>query len=401
MIRSNDRHITHLDLDAFFVSVEELRNPKLKGKPVLIGGMSNRGVVAACSYEARKFGVHSAMPMKAALRLCRHALVVKSDFEAYTKYSRLITDIIRDSVPIFEKASIDEFYVDLTGMDKHFGCLKFSDELKQKVSNESGLSISYGLASNKLVSKVATGEVKPNGQIEIPFGTEKGFLAPLSVMKLPGVGKERGYKLLKMGVETVKTLSEIPVSMMQTLLGKDGIELHRKANGVDESPVVPFREQKSISTEHTFDTDTIDIKFLQQELVRMTESIAFELRSQDKLTGCVTVKIRYSDFVTETKQESITYTAQDHVLIKVVRELFTKLFERRQLIRLIGVRFTDLIPGIYQPNLFDDTEELINLYRAIDSVKKQYGENYLIRAAGAETKSNEPIAGQLFKAFKI
>jgi DNA polymerase IV len=382
MIYGNDRHITHMDLDTFFVSVEYLRNARLKGKPILIGGMSNRGVVASCSYEARAFGIHSGMPMKAALRLCSHAQVVKSDFEAYSKYSRLVTEVIKESVPGFEKASIDEFYIDLTGMDKFFGCKIFSDELKQKVTKETGLSISYGLASNKLVSKVATNEIKPNGQLEIPFGNEKSFLAPLNIMKIPGIGKETGYRLMKMGVDTVKTLSEIPVTMMQNLLGKPGLELHRRANGIDESPVVPYREQKSISTEETFQTDTIDMRFINAELVRMTEKIAYELRSQNKLTGCISVKLRYSDFQTEQMQSSIPYTASDHILLKKAKELFAKLYSKRQLIRLIGVRFTDLITGTHQVNLFDDTEECIHLYQAIDSVKKQFGEQYLIRAAG-------------------
>ncbi len=371
-----------MDLDTFYVSVEYLRNPKLKGKPVLIGGISDRAVVASCSYEARKFGIHSGMPMKTAKRLCSHAVVVKSDFEAYSKYSRLVTDVVKETVPLFEKASIDEFYIDLSGMDKFFGCLKFSNELKIKVAKESGLTISYGLASNKLISKVATNEVKPNGQLEIPFGNEKTFLSPLSIMKIPGVGKETGYKLLKMGVETVKTLSEIPVKLMFNLLGKNGIDLHRKANGIDETPVIPYREQKSISTEETFQTDTIDTTFIHQELVRMTEKIAFELRSQKRLTGCIYVKIRYSDFQTEQKQTTIPYTASDDILIKKVKELFKKLYIRRQLIRLIGVRFSDLIPGTHQINLFDDTQEAIRLYQAIDSVKKQFGEQYLIRAAG-------------------
>lgn len=374
-----------MDLDTFYVSVEYLRNPKLKGKPVLIGGMSDRGVVASCSYEARKFGIHSGMPMRAAKYLCSHAITIKSDFDAYSKYSKLVTEIIKDKVPLFEKASIDEFYIDLTGMDKFFGCKKFSDELKKKVIKESGLDISYGLASNKLISKVATNEIKPNGQIEIPFGNEKSFLAPLSIMKIPGIGKETGYKLLKMGVETVKTLSEIPVTLMYNLLGKNGNELHRRANGIDESPVVPYREQQSISTEHTFETDTIDTNFLHKQLVRMTEKIAFELRSKNKLTGCISVKIRYSDFQTEQKQMSINYTAADHELIRIAKELFNKVYNRRQLIRLIGVRFSDLIPGTYQINLFSDTQEQIKLYQAIDSVKKQYGEKYLIHAAGCST----------------
>lgn len=400
MIISKDRHIAHFDLDAFFVSVEQLRNPKLMGKPILIGGASDRGVVAACSYEARKFGIHSAMPMRTALRLCSHAVIIKSDFEAYSKYSRLVTDVIEDSVPLFEKASIDEFYIDLTGMDKFFGCSRFTTELKQKITKESGLSITYGLATNKLVSKVATNEVKPNGQIEIPFGEEKPFLSPLSVMKLPGVGNKTGYQLIKMGVATVKTLSEIPPHMLYNLLGKDGLVLHKKANGIDETPVVPYREQKSISTEHTFQQDTIDMSFLNSELVRMTEKIAFDLRKQNRLTGCVTLKLRYSDFETHTKQLSIPYTNGDAVLLKVAKDLLKDLYKRRILVRLMGIRFTDLIPGTYQISLFDDTQENIRLYQAIDSIKTQYGEKYVVRAAGS-MHGYQPIAPKLMKAFGI
>jgi DNA polymerase-4 len=387
MFLNTERHIAHLDLDAFFVSVEQLRNSKLVGKPLLIGGGSDRGVVAACSYEARKFGIHSAMPMRTALRLCKEAVVIKSDIEEYSKYSRLVTEIIGEAVPLFEKASIDEFYVDLTGMDKYFGSRQFTDELKTKVVKESGLPISYGLASNKLISKVATNEVKPNGQLEIPFGREKGFLAPLSIMKIPGVGKETGYKLLKMGVETVKMLSEIPVRMLQNMLGKPGSDLWRKANGIDETPVVPYHEQKSISTENTFQQDTIDVSYLHSELVRMTEKIGFELRQQNKLTGCVTVKLRYSNFETYTKQLTIPYSNADHVLLKVAKELFAKLYDKRLLVRMIGIRFTQLIPGNYQIRLYEDTQENINLFKAIDSVKKQFGEDKLIRAGAIHRMS--------------
>lgn len=382
MILTNERHIAHLDLDSFFVSVEQLRNPKLKGKPILIGGSGDRGVVASCSYEARKFGIHSAMPMAIARRLCSHAIIVRGDMEQYSKYSGLVTDIIRDTVPLFEKASIDEFYVDMTGMDKFFGCNLFTSELKTKVLKESGLPTSYGLASNKLISKVATNEVKPNGQIEIPFGNEKSYLAPLSVIKIPGVGKETAIKLLKMGIETVKLLSEIPVEMLQNFLGKPGADLWRKANGIDESPVVPFHEQKSLSTENTFDQDTIDMRFLHAELIRMTERLAFDLRKQNKLTGCVTVKLRYSNFETYNKQLTIPYTNSDHVLMNVANELFKRLYERRMLIRLIGIRFTNLIPGNHQINLFEDTQENIRLYQAVDSVKRRFGEKLVMRAAG-------------------
>jgi DNA polymerase-4 len=382
MILSTDRHIAHFDLDAFFVSVEQRRNPRLIGKPLIVGGSSDRGVVTSCSYEARKFGIHSAMPMRVALRLCRHAIVIKSDYEEYSRCSQLVTEVIRDSVPLFEKASIDEFYIDLTGMDKFHGCRLFTDELKKKLVRESGLPISWGLASNKLISKVATSESKPDGQLEIPFGQEKNFLAPLSVLKIPGIGKETGYKFLKMGVETVRTLSQIPVDMLQNLLGRPGVELWRRAQGIDETPVVPFFEQRSISTENTFPSDTIDVDCLHAELVRMTEKIAFSLRQQDRLTGCVTVKLRYSDFETHTRQRAIPYTNSDHVLLKTARELFDQLYQRRLLIRLVGIRFTNLIAGTYQIDLFDDTQEMIGLYQAIDSVKRRFGEGLVVRAAG-------------------
>ena len=401
MLLSPERHIAHFDLDAFFVSVEQLKNPKLKGKPLIVGGTGDRGVVAACSYEARKFGIHSAMPMKIARRLCPQLIAVRGDYESYGKFSSIVTEVIKHNVPLYEKSSIDEFYIDLTGMDKFFGCGKFTSELKTKIARESGLPISYALASNKLISKVATNEVKPNGQIEIPFGNEKGFLSPLSIIKIPGVGKETAMLLLKMGVETVKVLSEIPIEMMQNLLGKSGTDLWRKAQGIDESPVVPYREVKSISTEETFQQDTIDMDFLRSEIVRMTEKIAFQLREQNKLTGCISVKLRYSDFDTHVKQVSIPFTNSDHILLKKAWELLTKLYERRMLIRLVGVKFTNLVPGNYQISLYEDTQEMINLYQAIDSVKHRYGENLLIRARGVGKDGPRPVEKPFDKIWVV
>ncbi len=384
MILNEHRHIAHFDLDAFFVSVECLKNSRLKGKPLLIGGSGDRGVVAACSYEARKSGIHSAMPMRLARHLCPEAIVIRGDMESYSKYSRLVTGIMQENVPLFEQASIDEFYIDLTGMDKFFGCSLFAGELKGKVLKESGLTISYGLASNKLISKVATDEIKPDGQLEIPFGKEKNFLAPLRIHKLPGVGKETAYKLIRRGVETIRTLSEIPMEMMETMLGKNGIDLWRKANGLDESPVIPYREQKSVSTERTFEADTIDIPFLYAELLRMAESIGFELRKQDKLTGCLTVKLRYANFDTVVRQKTIDYTNADHILLRTAREVFDRLYDRRMLIRLLGIRFTRLIPGNYQIKLYEDTQEQIRLYQSIDHIKRRYGERALMRAGGVK-----------------
>jgi len=381
MISALQRSIAHLDLDAFFVSVECLKNTKLKGIPLLIGGSSDRAVVAACSYEARRFGIRSAMPMKLAKRLCPHALIIGGDMESYSKYSQLVTDIIADKVPVFEKSSIDEFYVDMTGMDKYFNSREFASDLKKTICRESGLPISYALSSSKLVSKIATDEAKPNGQLVIPFGEEKNFLAPLAVNKIPMIGKQTAELLRQMGVETVKTLSEIPLRYLENLLGKNGIELWRRANAIDDSPVTPYHEQKSISTENTFDHDTIDTLFLCSELTRMTERIGFELRQQSKLTGCITIKIRYSNFDTVTKQSSISYTSADHILLEKAKDLFAKMFDRRLLVRLIGVRFTHLVPGNYQIHLFDDTAETIRLYQSIDHIKKRFGSHLLMRGS--------------------
>lgn len=377
-----NRTIAHFDLDSFFVSVERLKNKSLLGRPIAVGGHSDRGVIASCSYEARKFGVRSAMPSRLAKRLCPELIIVKGDMDSYSFFSNVVTEIIREQVPVFEKSSIDEFYVDMTGMDKFFGCAQYTSELRQRIIRKSKLSISYGLASNKLISKVATDEAKPNGQKEVAFGQERSFLAPLPIDKLPMVGKQTGELLRSMGVETIQVLSQIPMEMMMNLLGKNGIELWRRANGIDDTPIVPYHEQKSIGTENTFDTDTIDIDFLTRELIRMTEQVAFELRHGNKLSGCVTVKLRYSDFQTVSKQVSIPYSSSDHILLKHVKELFGKLYDRRLRVRLVGVRLSHLVPGNHQINLFEDTQETIGLYQAIDQIKNRFGEKTLMRAAG-------------------
>ncbi len=380
---SDNRTIAHFDLDSFYVSVERKHNKSLIGRPIAVGGHSDRGVIASCSYEARKFGVRSAMPVRLAKRLCPELHIIKGDMDRYSQESRYVTDIISNSVPVFEKSSIDEFYIDFTGMDKFFGCSMYTNELRKKIIALSRLSISFGLSSNKLISKVATNEAKPNGKKEIAFGEEKTFLAPLDIEKLPMIGQKTSELLRSMGVETIAVLSQIPMEMLMNLLGKNGIELWRRANGIDETPIVPYHEQKSIGTENTFETDTTDTGFLNQELVRMTEQIAFELRDNNKLTGCITVKLRYSDFQTVTKQAVIPYTCSDHLLLQHVKELFGKLYDRRLLVRLIGVRFSHLVPGNYQINLFEDTHETIRLYQAIDHIKHRFGETKLIRAAGA------------------
>jgi DNA polymerase IV len=392
-----ERAVIHMDLDAFFVAVECKRNPKLKGKPLIVGGSSRRGVVAACSYEARYFGVHSAMPMYLALQLCPDATVISGDMEAYSIHSHLVTEIIEHKAPLFEKTSIDEFYIDATGLDRFFGAFKWAKELRQNIIKESGLPISMALSVNKLVSKVATGEFKPNAERQIIKGNEKDFLAPLSIEKIPMIGKQTASFLYDMGVRTVATLRDMPLKFLYSAFGKNGISLWNKAHAIDDSPIIPFREQKSISTESTFDTDTIDIKKLKSILIAMVEKVAFQLREQKKLASCVTVKIRYSNFDTETKQVHVAYTSSDHVLLRIIQELFDKLYNRRMLIRLVGVRLSGLVHGNQQINLFDDTEESINLYEAVDYIKHRHGSEKLMRAITLDVNKRVKMEMNMFK----
>jgi DNA polymerase IV len=374
------RNIIHMDLDTFFVSVERLQHPDLLGKPVIIGGMSDRGVVSSCSYEARRFGVSSAMPMKMAKMLCRDAVFIRGDMEAYSRYSDMVTEIIAERSPLYEKASIDEHYIDVTGMDRFFGLLKWSHELRSTIIRNTGLPISLGLSVNKTVSKIATGEAKPNGEIQVPGDGVKPFLAPLSIRKIPGIG-EKTYPLLRsMGVTNIDTLSRIPQDMMERVMGKNGIVLWERANGIDNTPVRPYSESKSVSTETTFEQDTTDVVRMKEILVKMVEKLAFELREQQKLTACVAVKIRYSNFDTHTVQQQVPYTAFDHVLIPLVKEMFDKLYQRRMLIRLIGVRFSKLVPGSQQLDMFEDSVEMINLYQAMDRIRMKYGAKTITRA---------------------
>jgi DNA polymerase-4 len=369
------------------VSVERKIDSRLKTVPLLVGGTSDRGVVAACSYETRAFGVHSGMSMKLAKQLCPEAVVIRGNSGVYSKHSDLITDIIKSEVPLFEKSSIDEFYADLTGMDRFYGCYKFATELRKKIIDNSGLPISFGLSVNKIVSKVATGEAKPNNQLMIDTGFERDFLAPLSIKKIPQVGDKTYQTLRHLGIRHIQTIQEMPEEMLVNVLGKNGSMIWRRANGIDNSPVIAFNERKSISTERTFERDTIDIKKLKSILIAMTENLAYQLRRGDKLTACITVKIRYSDFNTYNKQLRIPYCSADHILIPNILELFEQLYNRRLLVRLIGVRFSYLVNGHYQINLFEDTKTTVNLYNAMDILRERYGDRSVMRASGMEAKT--------------
>ena len=377
-----ERTVLHLDLDTFFVSVERLINPALERRPVIVGGMGDRGVVSTCSYEARRFGVHSAQPMRLARQLCPQAVFIGGDMELYSRYSRLVTAIIADRAPVFEKTSIDEHYIDITGMDRFFGCYKWAHELRETIMKESGLPISFGLSENKTISKIATDEAKPNGELQVLHPQVHAFLDPLSIGKIPMVGVKTYQLLRSMGIATIGDFRQMPDVVVGQALGKNGIEIWKKANGIDTTPVQPYEEQKSLSKEHTFENDTIDIVLLKSVLARMVERLAFEMRAQTKLTGCVTVKIRYSNFDTHTMQRQIQYTSFDHLLLNTVYDIFDKLYDRRLLIRLIGVRFSSLVGGTQQLDLFDDTAEMTNLYGALDKIRKRFGKNAVFRAIG-------------------
>ncbi len=387
-MEQKERNIVHLDQDTFFVSVERLLDSRLVGRPVIVGGMGDRGVVSSCSYEARQFGVHSAMPMKLARQLCAAATCIRGDMELYSKYSKMVTEIIAERAPLFEKASIDEHYLDITGMDRFFGCRQWASELRRYIIKETGLPVSMGLSLNKTVSKIATGEAKPNGQLQIEPGIIRSFLDPLSIRKIPMIGPKTYHNLRSMGIATIKTLSRIPPEILEQMMGKNGREIWQRANGIDNTPVYAWNEQKSISSETTFENDSIDIHFINNTLVKLCEQLAFKLRKKQQLTGCVSVKIRYANFDTHSIQQSLPYTAFDHVLIPACKELLRRLYARRMRIRLVGIQLSRLIRGHQQLNMFEDTPELASLYQAIDKMRRKHGYHSITRGGNHNRPTN-------------
>ena len=321
------------------------------------------------------------MPSSKAKQLCPDAIFVKGTRGEYSRYSRWVTQIIAAKAPLFEKASVDEFYLDLTGMDKFFNPLQWTIGLRKQIMDETKLPISFGLASNKMMAKMATNRAKPNGYLQVPFGKEKEFLAPLDVAEIPGVGGQTEEILHYMGIKTIKQLSETPIELLEERLGKWGTDLKAKAEGLHFGEVSPYHEAKSISTENTFDSPVSDLAFINRELVRFTEKICFELRQDEKVAGCVAVKIRYPDFETTSRQTSIDFTSADDEIIPVVKELFKKLHKKGQPVRLLGVRLSELTGNAVQTNLFTDTEKKTELYKTIDEVKNRFGKGFLKRAS--------------------
>lgn len=380
--RALDRQIVHIDLDNFFVSVEVLKNSSLRGKPVIIGATGDRGIVTSCSDEARRHGIYSAMPARLARRLCPAATFIRGNMDEYSKYSSLVTEIIQvKAPPLVEKSSIDEHYIDVSGMDRFIGCLKWTQELKHHIIRESGLPVSFGLSVNKTVAKVATNEVKPDGELYVNKPQVQPFLNPLNVGKLPGVGEKTTQTLRNMGVRLIGNLAQIPQHYLENAFGKSGIQLSQRAHGIDNAPVIPYRDRKAISKEETFQTDTIDVAMLKQVLTRMVMELTFQLRAERKVAACIGIKLSYTDFETVNKQSVIGYTALDDIMIVKAHELFDGLYNKRKLIRLIGVKLTKIISGYQQIDLFSVDEEMYSLYQALDKIRLRFGEKSITLAS--------------------
>jgi DNA polymerase-4 len=378
------RYIVHIDLDSFFVSVERKFNPELIGKPVIIGGSAERGVVASCSYETRKFGVHSAMPTSQALKLCPDAIVLHGNHERYSEASKQVTQIIDEMVPLYQKSSVDEFYIDLSGTERFYDPYKLASQVRQRIIKETGLPISFGLASGKTVAKMATNKAKPNGQLFVPHGKEMEFLAPLPISAIPGLGESTCNKLYQYGIEKIGDLQRVELRFLDTVFGKSGRWMWERARGVDYGEIVPHSDRKSISTECTFHTNVNDIRTLETTIVSMTEELSGKLRRENKLASCLAIKIRYANFETHTQQEKIPLTAAEHILIPGIKNLLTKAWNQSRPIRLIGVRLSQLATGSYQINLFEDNEQQIRLYQAMDRINFKFGDKTICRAAGME-----------------
>nr|WP_294903258.1 DNA polymerase IV [uncultured Lacibacter sp.] len=392
---AHQRIIAHFDLDTFFVSVERLNDPSLVGKPVIVGGTRERGVVSTCSYETRVFGVHSGMPMAQAMKLCPDAIVLQGTRGDYSRYSRWVTEIIAAKAPLFQKASIDEFYIDLTGMDRFFDPVQWTVDLRKEIIDATQLPISFAMAANKLVAKIATDQAKPNNYIVVPAGKEKEFLAPLRVNKIPGIGEKAYHTLLDLGIETIGDLQNVNPVMLEQQLGKHGRDLWQRAHGISFSEVNAYHESKSISSENTFHENRNDMAFLEQEIVRLTEKIAYELRQENKMAGCVSVKIRYPSFETQQRQASVPYTNYDDELIYNAKQLFHQLYKKGQPVRLLGVRLSELTDEAAQTNLFQDVQKKNDLYKAIDDVKGRFGKALLTKGRNAKRRDDDELLPEI------
>jgi DNA polymerase-4 len=374
----SQRTIIHIDLDAFFVSVEQASDPKLRGKPVVVGGKpGSRGVVATASYEARAFGLHSAMPISTAVSLCPQAIFIEGNYHHYAEISKKFMAIMADFSPFLEPMGLDEAYMDVTGFESLYGSIHpMALKIKQRVKDELGIVASIGIATCKVVAKVASDESKPDGLIEVPPGGEVAFLAPLPIRKLPGVGKKTEQVLISLGIRTIGQLARMPLPAVKSRFGMFGEMLYRHANGVDNSLVTPPEEAKSISRETTFEQDSHDIAFLSATLRYQAEKVGVDLRELGKQAKCVSIKVRYSDFTTITRQCTLPQpTNIDQTIFQTGNDLLQKaVADKRLAIRLIGIGVSNLNEPGMQLSFMNSTEQrLEKLNRAVDRIRDKYG----------------------------
>ena len=381
----------HLDMDTFFVSVERLLDPSLNGRPVIVGGTPyQRGVVAGCSREARVYGVHSAMPLRQAYELCPHAVFLHPNHVYYAQYSERVTEILTDEVPLIEKASVDEFYLDLSGCGRMFGEeARWSERLKRTVVGEVRLPLTYGVAKNKLVAKVATNVGKKHGDLRIPDGGEASFLAPHAVRIMPGVGEVMERELLSMDMHYIGDIARLSIQIFSNMYGKVGRTLHEHARGIDYSPILPYHRQKSLGAEHTFDEDVLDPQVILATLKKLSLRIGQDLRRRRFLTKTVTFKLRYADFITVTKTLHCDYSNADHVICTLAERCFDALYTRRVRVRLVGISTSDFIEDYEQLPLFTEQEERMScLYSGIDDIRMRFGKNAITYGSVLEQQQN-------------
>ena len=375
------RYIAHLDLDCFFVSVERIKDPALEGKAVAVGGSpSGRGVVTSASYEARAFGVRSAMPAAAALRLCPQLIFVRGRFGDYTEYSNKLYRRVMELAPVVERASIDEMYFDLTGCEDlyHNDLPGFIKTMQQIVWKEFHLPCTIALASNKVVSKIAAQTVKPAGVIFVPHGTEREFLAPLPVDAIPGVGKKTGEVLRRKGLHIVADLQKIPAGKLESMLGKHGMWIHRVANGLGTDELTTDHERKSIGNEQTFSHDIGDRAKLHKILFSLSEEVCSSLRYRHLKARTFTLKLRYADFETITRATTLDPTDDDSVVFRTMKELLEASYTRRLPIRLLGVRATHLIDECQlELSLFPEEGKRTQMLDAVDKIRKKFGDDVI------------------------
>ncbi|MEA1872489.1 MAG: DNA polymerase IV [Chloroflexota bacterium] len=387
------RCIFHIDLDAFFVSVEQALNPKLKGKPVIVGGdPERRGVVASASYEARPFGIHAGMPSSKARRLCPQAIFIRSHFSLYKDASSKFMEILGYFSPYIEPLGLDESYLDVTGCEGPYGSPRqLALAIKERIHKELEITASVGIATCKVVAKIASDLCKPDGLLEIAPGEERAFLNPLPVAKLPGVGKKTEQSLKEMGTTTIGELASLPLDTIKRQFGATGAVIHSYARGIDDREVEAPGEAKSISQQLTFARDTLDRNFLEANLHNLCQEVCQELRSQNKRARCLAIRLRYADFKTITRQV-ILKEASDvtQVIFAAAQQLLSKaLAEREKPVRLIGVRISSLIgEGKQLPMFNSGTEKPEHLDKAIDKIRNKYGSTAIKTGNGISSESS-------------